>query len=94
MRILLTGAAGFLGSHLVDKLIQEGHDVVGIDNFVTGRPENLEHLAGNIHFQFIQHDVANFILFRVTLMPYCILRHLPVLIHIRLMDIPTCQSKQ
>jgi len=61
MRILLTGAAGFLGSHLVDKLIQEGHDVVGIDNFVTGRPENLEHLAGNIHFQFIQHDVANFI---------------------------------
>lgn len=61
MRILITGAAGFLGSHLTDKLIQEGHDVIGMDNFITGRQENLAHLAGNPHFQFIRHDVANFI---------------------------------
>lgn len=61
MRILITGAAGFLGSHLTDKLIQEGHDVIGMDNFITGRQENLAHLAGNPHFQFIRHDVSNFI---------------------------------
>jgi dTDP-glucose 4,6-dehydratase len=61
MRILITGAAGFLGSHLCDRLIQEGHSVVGMDNFITGNPKNLEHLAGNTHFLFIQHDVSNFI---------------------------------
>jgi dTDP-glucose 4,6-dehydratase len=61
MRILITGAAGFLGSHLCDHLIALGHDVIGMDNFITGRSENLAHLAGNQHFQFIRHDVANFI---------------------------------
>ncbi len=61
MRILITGAAGFLGSHLCDRLIQEGHQVVGLDNFITGRPENLAHLAGNPNFSFIRHDVSNFI---------------------------------
>jgi len=61
MRILLTGAAGFLGSHLADRLIAEGHDVIGLDNFITGNQENLEHLAGNPHFSFIRHDVSNFI---------------------------------
>lgn len=61
MRILLTGAAGFLGSHLTDRLIAEGHDVVGLDNFITGNKENLTHLAGNEHFKFIHHDVSNFI---------------------------------
>ncbi len=61
MRILITGAAGFLGSHLCDRLIKEGHKVVGMDNFVTGRIENLAHLGGNQQFEFIQHDVANFI---------------------------------
>lgn len=61
MRILLTGAAGFLGSHLTDRLIAEGHDVVGMDNFITGNKENLTHLAGNEHFNFIHHDVSNFI---------------------------------
>jgi len=61
MRILVTGAAGFLGSHLCDKLIREGHQVVGMDNFITGRPENLAHLAGNENFSFIRHDVSNFI---------------------------------
>jgi dTDP-glucose 4,6-dehydratase len=58
---LVTGAAGFLGSHLCDKLIKEGHQVVGMDNFVTGKSENLAHLAGNEDFEFIRHDVANFI---------------------------------
>jgi dTDP-glucose 4,6-dehydratase len=61
MRILVTGAAGFLGSHLCDRLLQEGHKVIGIDNFITGNPQNLAHLSGHLHFDFIQHDVSNFI---------------------------------
>ncbi len=61
MRVLITGAAGFLGSHLCDRLINTGHDVIGMDNFITGSRENLVHLAGNPHFNFIRHDVANFI---------------------------------
>ena len=61
MRILITGAAGFLGSHLCDKLIALGNEVIGMDNFITGNKENLDHLAGNENFSFIRHDVANFI---------------------------------
>ncbi len=61
MRILITGAAGFLGSHLSDKLIKDGHDVVGMDNFVTGSQENIAHLMGNEHFTFYRHDVSNYI---------------------------------
>jgi dTDP-glucose 4,6-dehydratase len=61
MRILVTGAAGFLGSHLCDRLIQEGHQVIGMDNFVTGRPENLAHLTAEKDFLFIEHDVSDFI---------------------------------
>jgi len=61
MRILITGAAGFLGSHLCDRLIASGHEVIGMDNFITGSSENLVHLAGNPRFSFIRHDVANFI---------------------------------
>lgn len=61
MRILLTGAAGFLGSHLTDRLIDEGHQVIGMDNFITGHKENLAHLSGNNNFSFIHHDVSNFI---------------------------------
>lgn len=61
MRILITGAAGFLGSHLCDRLLKEGHQVIGMDNFITGSPENLAHLAGHPDFSFIRHDVSNFI---------------------------------
>jgi len=61
MRILITGAAGFLGSHLCDRLLSDGHQVVGMDNFVTGSPDNLAHLAGNERFEFIRHDVSEFI---------------------------------
>ncbi len=61
MRVLITGAAGFLGSHLCDRLIKEGHQIVAMDNFITGSPDNLAHLAGNENFLFIRHDVSNFI---------------------------------
>ncbi|MBI4927616.1 MAG: SDR family oxidoreductase [Anaerolineae bacterium] len=61
MRILITGAAGFLGSHLSAKLLDEGHQVIGMDNFVTGNPENLARLTSNPNFSFIRHDVSNFI---------------------------------
>jgi len=61
MRILITGAAGFIGSHLCTRLLDEGHQVVGMDNFITGSPENLAHLTTNQDFSFIRHDVSNFI---------------------------------
>ncbi len=57
----MTGAAGFLGSHLCDRLLKEGHAVVGMDNFITGKKENLAHLADNPAFSFIRHDVSNYI---------------------------------
>lgn len=61
MRILITGAAGFLGSHLCDRCLKEGHEVVGMDNFITGRPQNLAHLSSHSKFSFIRHDVSSFI---------------------------------
>jgi len=61
MRILISGAAGFLGSHLSDRLIQDGHKVVGLDNFITGSPANIAHLMGNSSFEFYHHDVSNYI---------------------------------
>ena len=61
MRILLTGGAGFIGSHLSDRLLKEKHQVVVIDNLVTGRLENIAHLAGRDDFSFVKHDVSNFI---------------------------------
>ncbi len=60
-RTLITGAAGFLGSHLCDRFIAEGHEVVGMDNFITGDPENIAHLMGHERFSFVRHDVSNFI---------------------------------
>jgi dTDP-glucose 4,6-dehydratase len=61
VRVLITGASGFLGSHLCDRFVAEGHDVIGMDNFITGNPRNIAHLAGNPRFHFIRHDVTNFI---------------------------------
>ena len=61
MRILITGAAGFLGSHLSDRLLSDGHEVIGLDNFVTGNRENIAHLMGNEKFSFYKHDVSNYI---------------------------------
>ena len=58
---VVTGAAGFLGSHLTDLLIARGHKVIGIDNFVTGAIENIDHLGGNQNFKFIQQDVTEFL---------------------------------
>ncbi|MBU2938066.1 SDR family oxidoreductase [Lacinutrix sp. C3R15] len=60
-KVLITGAAGFLGSHLCDKFIHEGFYVIGMDNFITGDKKNISHLANNPNFQFIEHDVTEFI---------------------------------
>ncbi len=61
MRYVVTGAAGFLGSHLVERLLAGGHDVLGIDNLVTGRPRNLARLESHPSFSFLEHNVAQFI---------------------------------
>lgn len=61
MRILVTGAGGFLGSHLCDRLLAEGHRVIGMDNMLTGSPANLAHLKHHPHFQFVVHDVTHFL---------------------------------
>lgn len=61
MRILITGAAGFLGSHLSDALIADGHEVIGIDNFITGSEANISHLFGHSRFSLYKHDVSNYI---------------------------------
>ena len=61
MRILITGAAGFLGSHLCDRFLADGYDVIGVDNFITGSPDNIAHLFGNKHFQFLEADVTKYI---------------------------------
>ncbi len=60
-RVLITGAAGFLGSHLCDRFVSEGFHVIGMDNFITGHKANLEHLRGNPNFEFFEHDITNFI---------------------------------
>ena len=55
---LVTGGAGFLGSHLCDRLLAEGHDVICLDNLITGRRENFQHLVSHPHFRFVLHDVT------------------------------------
>ena len=61
MRILITGGAGFIGSHLCDRLLAEGHTVIAMDNLITGSTRNIEHLAGRDDFLYIKHDVTNYI---------------------------------
>jgi dTDP-glucose 4,6-dehydratase len=61
MRILITGGAGFIGSHLAERLLAEGHTVIAMDNLITGSTRNIEHLAGRDDFLFIKHDVTNYI---------------------------------
>jgi len=61
MRILITGGAGFIGSHLSDRLLAEGHSVIAIDNLITGSTANIQHLAGRDDFRFIKHNVSDYI---------------------------------
>ena len=60
-RVLITGAAGFLGSHLCDRFVNEDYKVIGMDNFITGEKKNIEHLIDLESFEFVNHDVTNFI---------------------------------
>jgi dTDP-glucose 4,6-dehydratase len=60
MRVLVTGAAGFLGSHLCDRFLADGHSVVGLDNFITGHGENIAHLTGHPRFEFVRHNISTF----------------------------------
>ncbi len=64
LRVLITGAAGFIGSHLCDRFLAEGHSVIGMDNLITGNVRNIAHLAGNARFLFVRHDVTNYIYVR------------------------------
>ncbi len=61
MRILVTGGAGFIGSHLCERLLKDGHEVLAMDNLLTGTTDNIAHLAGRDDFTFIHHDVTNYI---------------------------------
>jgi dTDP-glucose 4,6-dehydratase len=60
-KVLITGAAGFLGSHLCDRFIKEGYHVIGMDNFITGDQRNISHLLNHPNFEFIKHDVTEFV---------------------------------
>ena len=59
MRVLVTGGAGFLGSHLCERLIDQGHEVICLDNFFTGRKSNIQHLAANPRFELVRHDIID-----------------------------------
>ncbi len=60
MRVLITGVAGFLGSHLADRFLRDGHTVVGLDNFLTGHPDNIAHLMGHERFSFQRHNISEY----------------------------------
>jgi dTDP-glucose 4,6-dehydratase len=60
VRVLITGAAGFLGSHLTDRFLADGHSVVGLDNFITGHRDNLAHLANDPRFSFMEHNISEY----------------------------------
>ncbi len=60
-RVLITGGAGFIGSHLCDRFIAEGYEVICMDNFITGTPDNIAHLVGHPRFKFLRHDVSNYV---------------------------------
>ncbi|MBI1809406.1 MAG: SDR family oxidoreductase [Gemmatimonadetes bacterium] len=60
MRVLITGAAGFLGSHLSERFLADGHSVVGLDNFVTGHPDNIAHLLGHERYSFVRHNISEY----------------------------------
>lgn len=62
MRVLITGAAGFLGSHLTDRFLADGHSVVGLDNFITGHRDNIAHLSSNPKFSFVEHNISTYTL--------------------------------
>src|SRR5713101_9455556 len=59
MRTIITGGAGFVGSHLCERFLAEGHEVICVDNFITGNAENIEHLRANDRFTFIRHDISH-----------------------------------
>ena len=61
MRVLITGGAGFIGSHLCDRFLADGHEVICLDNLLTGTTDNIAHLAGKPGFSFLHHDVTNYI---------------------------------
>ena len=79
-RILVSGGAGFIGSHLCTRLINEGHDVICLDNLFTGSKNNILHLMNNHHFEFVRHDITlpyyvrlmRFIIWLVLRLPYTI----------------------
>jgi dTDP-glucose 4,6-dehydratase len=77
MRILITGGAGFIGSHLCDRLLGEGHEVIAMDNLSTGSADNIAHLAGHERFHFIKHDVTDYIFLEGPLDAVCHLASLP-----------------
>ena len=60
MRVLISGAAGFLGSHLCDRFLADGHQVVGLDNFITGHADNIAHLIGQPRFEFVRHNISTY----------------------------------
>lgn len=76
MRVLISGAAGFIPSHMCDRLIAEGHSVVGLDNFLTGSMDNVQHLRSNKSFRFLEHDVTRPVPESVAAEPFDVVMHM------------------